>query len=81
MQPKSRDLPDWPRSHMPSAEEIAVEPPRQYARMVQRYLWVGMTGQWALPFDKAKACKKARIDTVPTSLRVVVQIMYGEPKE
>ena len=57
------------------------ESPRQYAKIVHRYLWVGIIGHWVLPCDKAKAFEEARIDTILISLRVVVQIMYGEPKE
>lgn len=71
----TENMPPFPTSHIPSALEVAQEPPPAGTVKPLRYLWIGMAGEWAGDYKSVKKAKgNPIINTVEESLRVVVKI-------
>ena len=68
---KDETLPSLPTSHLPSDAETDVLPPPSG----HPYLWIGMSGEWALEYKSAKKAKNTTIDTVENSVRVVTPVI------
>lgn len=69
---KATELPPFPSTHIPSQTELSQQRSAAQSLPPTRYLWIGMSGQWANRYSSAKKSKgKGTIDTVEDSLRVV----------